>query len=81
MPGGGTIPVAVDETSFDALVKSSVKGDSYGVAELVAAGKVFGVDGPVRVLLLDSTFTKCKVRILEGPQTGRAGWVPTEWVK
>ena len=59
--------------------------DKYGFIELVESGKVFSVPNNTRVLVLDYgggflDSTKSKIRILEGPWTGTAGWVPEEWV-
>jgi len=79
--GGNNILVAVDEASFDDLVRAVVIEDTLGIVELMADGKVFRVESRTRVKLIDRALTKTKVRILEGDFMGASGWVPFEWVR
>lgn len=78
---GTTSPVAMTEEIMDTFLKSWRIGDSYGNTNLIMSGTVFLVDHGTKVLVIDShSFTR-KIRILEGEHTGKAGWVPYEWVK
>lgn len=72
--------LAVTEESFDELVEASVAKDYLGMAELMAIGAVFEVPNHTKVLVIDRAFGKKKVRILEGDEFGRAGWVPYEFL-
>jgi len=73
--------VAVDEEAFEELIKASVAKDYMGIAELLLLGKVFEVPNNTKVLVIDSAFAKRKIRILEGDEFGRTGWVPYEFLK
>ena len=79
--GANKSPVAITEDAFKAWTKAKVANDTHGMAQLMLIGSVFLVERGTRVLVIDSgTFTQ-KIRILGGGQTGRAGWVPYEYVK
>lgn len=72
--------VAVDEEALDALTDASVARDSYGISELLMAHKLFAVPVNTRVKVIDTTATKTKIRVLEGDQMGKDGWVSYEFV-
>jgi len=74
------VVLAVDLDAFDEFVKASVATDKYGIAELMLAGRIFSVASGTRVLVIETKLFKNRVRIVEGPETGQAGWVPFEWV-
>lgn len=54
--------------------------DEYGLQEILNSDRGFFVASGIRVLVIDSTFGKRKIRILEGPNAGSAGWILMEWV-
>ena len=67
---------------LDEFVKAATTNDTYGQKNILLDNtKSFFVPVGTKVLVIDKTFTTVKVRILEGKQTGEAGWVPTEFVK
>ena len=78
--------LATTESSFDELSKTLMANDTIGVLELGSEGKVFGVTNGTKVLVIDRSFGKRKVRITEGvravdtDKVGLSGWVPMEWV-
>lgn len=77
--------VAIDEDIYEEFRKVIDIKDAYGMAELFQAGKIFEVNNS-RVLLIErgTTFavtTRWKVRVLEGPAVGQAGWVHHSWIK
>lgn len=80
--GDGSDPfVAVDKDALGELTKAASRKDYYGVADLLASGRVFTVkDGQTGPRVLDHGFVKTRVRILNGANAGRSGWVPSEWV-
>jgi hypothetical protein len=78
--GGGPLPVAVDEEAWQAMSDAVVAGDDYGMAELVATGRVLAVDSGTRVRVIDRALYRTKIRVLEGKHTGRGGWVAYEFV-
>lgn len=83
---GQIIFIATTESAFEELSKALVAKDTMGVLELAGQGKVFGVTNGSKVLIVDRSFVKRKVRILEGvrpidaDKVGLVGWVPVEWV-
>ena len=81
MNAEGPLLLAVDPAAFDELVKSSRAHDAIGIAELMAARRVFECAQGARVRVIDRGMYRRKVRIMSGPQSGLAGWVPVEWVR
>ena len=92
MGGDATIEVegldkfllATDEDAFDAFTKAATRRDEYGVAELVLRGKLFTVPTGTRVRVIDMggfLGSRLQVRVMEGAQVGRSGWIATEFVK
>jgi zinc-ribbon domain len=79
--GAKTVIAAVDDASFDQVVKSQQAHDQTGLTVLILSGKAFFIDEGTRVLVIDRSTFRRKVRTLEGPAVGRAGWIPAEWVK
>lgn len=75
------MPVAVTEAAFDELTKARAAKDKAGQMQLLTSGKTFMVKSGTKVLVIDSTFAKRKIRILEGEHGGKAGWVGVERVK
>ncbi len=81
--GSTTIYVASTEKALDDLTDAIIKKDQYGVLQLLLADQVYSVTDGTKVLALDRggfLASKIKVRIMEGPQTARVGWLPYEWV-
>ena len=77
--------VAIDENIYKEFRKVIDIKDGYGMLEMFQAGNIFEVDNDIRVLLIErgTTFavtTRWKVRVLEGPNLGRAGWVHHSWI-
>ncbi|HYE76032.1 MAG TPA: hypothetical protein VEF04_21985 [Blastocatellia bacterium] len=78
--------LATDEASFQILSKSIASGDTYGMIELAANGKGFGVGQDTKVLIIDSGVGKRKVRILSSSRKidqdkiGLSGWTFAEAV-
>ena len=77
--------VAIDEDIYDEFRNVIQIKDGYGMLELFQAGKIFEVDNDIRVLLIErgTTFTvttSWKVRVLEGSNLGKAGWVHHSWI-
>jgi hypothetical protein len=73
--------LAVDDPAWDAMREAIGAQDKYGLFELMVDGKVFAVDRGYRAKLLKRSFSADKVRITEGPQIGKAGWVVSEFVQ
>lgn len=76
----GDIFVAATEEAYDELTAAIGRNDDYGMTELIARGSVFFVTGGTRILVMDSSFASRRIRVLEGDQVGKSGWVPVEVV-
>lgn len=79
--GKGMVNLAIDEESHSKMLDAVNAKDQSGYNELVLAGKVFLVNCPIKVRVIDETIFMKRVRILEGPQKDLAGWCPFEYVK
>lgn len=80
---GERVVVAVDRDSYDQVTRAAVIGDQEGLLELALRGKVFFVPPNTRVRVIDLggfLYSRARVRILEGQQAGRSGWVAYEEV-
>lgn len=78
---GGAIPVAVDEGSLSEATSAAVAGDQVAWTELISSHRIFLVTQGTRVLVIDRGFGTRRVRILDGPRQGMAGWVPADLVQ
>jgi hypothetical protein len=79
--GLNSIMVASDENALNELMDTLPKGDPNLLENLVQAGKVIRVASGTQVRILESASAKIKVRILEGEQAMKEGWVLERWVK
>jgi hypothetical protein len=79
--GVESIGVAIDGEAFDELIQARIAHDTYGILELMLSGRVFTIENSTMALVLDGGLFKTRVRILNGRGQGKAGWVPSEWVR
>ena len=81
--GASIVLVGVDEKAVDAIYKALMAKDETGIEELAAAGRIFIVAPGTKVKVLDLhgfLAPRSEIRILEGPQKGRRGFVSTSLV-
>jgi len=78
--GSGSILLADTKEDYDQATDAIFKKDNYGLEELLTSGKVFEVKTNTSVLVLGNTLTTREVRILDGPDAGKAGWCAVEFV-
>lgn len=76
----GTVALTMTEEAQDEFTKTSIAKDSAGFAEMILEGKIFIVDNCTKAKVIDSSMFKRRVRILEGEQAGKAGWLPYEFI-
>lgn len=71
--------LASSKDEYDKLIGSALAQDEYGLAEQAVAGSVFSIAELTPVKLLESETIRgrvCwRVRVIEGEEKGRAGWV------
>lgn len=73
--------VAVDEETHKAIVTASIAKDTYALSEFVVKGKAFLVPNCTKVKVIDQGFGRRKIRVSEGEQINKAGWVSMEFVR
>lgn len=72
--------VAVDEKALDELISAiSTRGDD--AQTLIQSGRVFTVPNKTRVRIIEASFAKLRVRIIEGDKIMVEVWVPERWVR
>jgi hypothetical protein len=79
--GGGLVPVAVSEQALNRLIQLSVAEDNLGIAEMILSGQAWNVTSGTKVVVIDEGVLRSEVRIMDGPQRGKAGWVPSDFLK
>lgn len=63
------------------LQKVMSANDFAGLEKLAKADKVMSTDAGARVKVLKEAYNEREVKLLEGPDEGKTGWVPFEWLK
>jgi hypothetical protein len=77
--GRDSVMLAVDEESLGALMNAL--STRSGVEGLIESGKVFTAPNGTKVRVLETNSTRVKVRILEGPDVMKEGWVYERWLQ
>jgi DNA-binding winged helix-turn-helix (wHTH) protein len=74
--------VSVDEESAAERETLDAANDDVGLSLLIAAQKLFllATGTPVRILEVQETISRCKVRILDGEHYGKTALVPLQWL-
>lgn len=73
--------VATEKKYLDDFFNAKRLNDTYGIGELVMAGKIFDVKNCTKILILNKGVFTTKIRVLEGEKIGMSGWVDTERIK
>lgn len=80
LQGRESVMVAVDEKALDELISAiSTRGDD--AQTLIQSGRVFTVPNKTRVRIIEASFAKLRVRIIEGDKIMFEVWVPERWVR
>jgi hypothetical protein len=74
-------PLMAEDDAWEPLHDALAARDQVGLDRLMASGKVFRVSNGTRAKLIKAGFVSRKVRILDGPHAGRAGWIESEFVR
>jgi len=76
--GQGLTAVARHPADFEDWYKAIRARDDYGLKELIYSGRILAVKDQSTILIIDSTATLYKIRVLDGDKQGKAGWIPIE---
>jgi hypothetical protein len=69
---------AIDDGSWDEMVKAQTAKDNVGLADLLVTGRIFRLQQGDEVLVIDKGFTSYRVRSRGAKTGGRAGWIYRE---
>lgn len=72
------VPLFETESDYDAFGEASATRDTHGQQEAFSRSG-FWVESGTRCLVLSGGLTRARVRVLGGPNEGKAGWLPAEW--
>jgi len=78
--GNTTIPIAIDQELLPDLIRVANAPDSSDAVSKLG-GRVFFVTPRTSVRISETGSKGVRVRVLTGPEKGRLGWVPADWVK
>jgi len=73
--------VAVTEAAWDVMLESQAARDGRGLRIMEEQGQIFRIQEGTQLLVLDQTFLSTKVRVVDGVNEGKAGWVQYEYVE
>jgi len=71
--------VASTKEYFGEFGKLAAANDILGITQMVLQGDLFYVEPMTKVLVIDAGFTALQVRLYEGDNAGKTGWIPIEW--
>jgi hypothetical protein len=77
----GQLLIGLTEEALDESIKAAVADDSFGQFELVASGQAFMLPNCTIAKVIDRSFGKSEVRIMEGDYLGQSGWIPYEFAR
>ncbi len=72
--------IATTESNYKEITKIYLANDTMGIGDFLLSGKGFSVPNGTKVLVVDMSTGVRKVRILEGDNIGKSGWIAYEWV-
>jgi 6-pyruvoyl-tetrahydropterin synthase related domain len=81
LEGRDSVAVAVDEKASGELLAAIAGRDQTALEALTESGRVLKVDNNTRVRVLQAESGNTRVRILEGPNILKEGWVPERWLR
>lgn len=79
--GRDFVMMAVDEKALNELIQSLTSKDENKAAALIQSGKTFKVADNTRVRIVETASGMARVRISEGEDIMKEGWVPDRWLR
>lgn len=73
--------VARNRESLNRLVKLQAVGDKDGIALLMLDGELFVIEKYRQVRVIDRGFSTSEIRVMNGPEKGRSGYVLSDFLK
>lgn len=80
--GSKSTPIATTKDYYDEIQKALLAKDWGVLRQMIIQERAFVVDEGTRVLVIDKSWdwTMVQVKVLEGSQAGKVGWVANEYV-
>ena len=80
--GSKSTPLATTKDYYDAIQKILLAKDWGGLRQMIIQERAFVVDEGTQVLVVDKSWdwTIIQVKVLEGSQAGKVGWIVNEYV-
>jgi hypothetical protein len=75
------VPFALSKSDAYTLAAAFDGRDQAKTEEMVANGKAVEVIAGTRAKVIGESNNERRIRILDGPQANRTGWVPFEWLR
>jgi hypothetical protein len=72
--------VAVNRQDCYELQKVLSEEDFAGIRRLAESDRIYSMDAGAKVKVLSDSFNERQIKLLEGPDAGKTGWVPFEWL-
>lgn len=79
--GEDKVLLGITKEAQDKVSKALLAKDYIGMGDLLLSGEAFAVNICTKAKVIDTALYIRQVRILEGKNFGRSGWLPYEWIK
>jgi len=79
--GEDIIILGITKEAQGKISKALLAKDYIGLEDLLLSGEAFEVNICTKAKVIDTAFGLRQVRILEGDNFGKSGWLPYEWIK
>ncbi len=73
--------VAASAEAFDRYEKLTAKNDQLQIQQMMLKGELFAVTRGTEVEMLDRDTARSQIRVKNGPQAGKEGFVPSQHVE
>jgi hypothetical protein len=80
--GGRSTPITTTKDDYDQVQKILLAKDWGGLRQMIIQERAFVIDEGTQVLIVDKNWdwTMTQVKVLEGSQAGKTGWVAEGYV-
>lgn len=73
-------PIAVDLDHLDEVAAAHVSDEFERLIDLIITREIVPLSPIDRVEVIDHALTSVQVRVVDGSERGRQGWVPVSWL-
>ncbi len=73
-------PIAADIDHLDEVAAAHASDEFERLIDLIIAREIVPLSPVDRVEVIDHALTSVQVRVIDGAERGRQGWVPASWL-